>query len=282
MSVLRGDPTSEADLQELVGTSLSLSMAQPLHFYSVAKASPEYTLASYTGVTEFSPENQVVVVKSGTTLERLNKELAKAGQTIPYKVPMRLSMGDVELHALIDYNLPHALEAQCGTWRDWILGMRVVLADGSVRVCGSQAVKNVAGYDVQKLFIGARGTLGVISEVTLKTFPLRAVPSRETIDGRASGNHPHYIHRTTLSQFVALVEEAGDRLITADPCTGTVWASLAEHEELSRAEGDWVIRSGCGTRNLQITDPIQIRLMKRAKEIFDPTGKLNPGGMGIF
>lgn len=280
---MAADPTSEAEIQEMVRTATSLSMGQPLGAYSiVSRVPPVPTLASYAGITDFSPEDQVVVVKSGTTLGRLNKELAKAEQTIPHKMPLRLSIGDVQMGALIDYNLPHALEAQCGTWRDWILGMRVVLADGSVRVCGSKAVKNVAGYDAQKLFVGARGTLGLISEVTLRTFPLRAVPRRQTIDGRASGNHPHYIHRTIRSRFSELIDEAGDRLVSGDPCTATVWANLEPGDELSRVKGDWVIRSGCDEKNLQLTDPTQIRLMKRAKEIFDPTGKLNPGEMGIF
>src|SRR5476651_1570951 len=79
----------------------------------------------------------------------------------------------------IAFNLPHTLQAQYGSWRDWILGMRVVQADGTFAKCGSKAVKNVAGYDVQKLMIGARGTLGLIAEVTLRTFPVKALPASE-------------------------------------------------------------------------------------------------------
>jgi FAD/FMN-containing dehydrogenase len=235
-----------------------------------------------TGIVDFSPEDQVVTVRTGTMLGVLQTELARHGQCIPHKFPLRFNNGEEEIGNLIDFNLPHALEGLCGTWRDWILGMRVILADGKVCTCGSHAVKNVAGYDVQKLFIGARGTLGIISQITLRTYPVKAVPQRPSILGTDNGNHPIYIHRTTRDRLEALISEAGPKMKSADPITGTIWAGLAPDEQLSRQQGDWILRSMCGEKNLELTDPTQIRLMKRAKEIFDPTYKLNPGEMGIF
>src|SRR5205085_5829061 len=59
-----------------------------------------------------------------------------------------------------------------GTVRDYVIGMAVLLADGRMIHSGGKVVKNVAGYDLMKLFIGSRGSLGVIVEVTFKVLPL--------------------------------------------------------------------------------------------------------------
>src|SRR5208337_3583502 len=61
-------------------------------------------------------------------------------------------------------------EGLTGKFRDWVLGLTVLTADGAVVKCGSKAVKSVAGYDLQKLFLGARHSLGVITQLTLRTY----------------------------------------------------------------------------------------------------------------
>ena len=134
------------------------------------------SLDDYTGVIEHDVDDQVVVVRAGTPLLELQYELGKVGQCIPIPtLEPPQAMATATIYApLIDeigYNLPHGLFGQCGSWRDWILGMKVVQPDGTVVKCGSKAVKNVAGYDVQKLMIGARGTLGLIAN----RFPPRSL-----------------------------------------------------------------------------------------------------------
>jgi glycolate oxidase FAD binding subunit len=62
-----------------------------------------------------------------------------------------------------------------GTARDWVLGMRVALPDGERIHCGGKVIKNVSGYDMNKLFIGSLGTLGIVTEVTFKLLPLPGV-----------------------------------------------------------------------------------------------------------
>src|SRR5579862_2352388 len=267
-------------------------------------------LSKFDGVLEFSPSDQVVKVgvhtsingqvlleEDGTTTEifgTLQQELAKHGQCIPFARPVAQPGIDYLLnqsgHTVGDglaVNRPHPLEAQCGSWRDWVLGMTVVLADGTIAKTGSKAVKNVAGYDVHELMIGARDTLGVIVDVTLRTFPMQALPEPEIVVGPAWNKRelgakpkPMWTQRVCRSSFVEALEAAKPNLAFADPASSTLWCWLdSPDQELPRYPGDWVIRSGCGEKNLQFTDPTQIRLMKRAKEIFDPFHKLNPGEM---
>ena len=73
---------------------------------------------------------------------------------------------------LLATNLSGPLRHRYGTARDWLLGMRVVHADGSVSKSGGRVVKNVSGYDMHKLYVGSLGTLGVIAEATFKVAPL--------------------------------------------------------------------------------------------------------------
>jgi hypothetical protein len=241
--------------------------------------------------------DQVVVVRGKVMLGHLQAALAEAGQCIPHGNDFadladlhRSPMAGV-LPALA-YKFPHVLEAQCGSWRDWVLGMTVVLADGTVAKGGSQAVKNVAGYDVHKLFIGDRSTLGIACEVILRTFPISAIPKaevevgptgRQWLDNPSENPRwPKWIQRTKPSDFAAAVRSAGDRLLCADHASSTLWAIVPPEETLDRFPDDWILRAYCDAKNLEFADPTQIRLMKRTKDIFDPTHKLNPGEMGIF
>src|ERR1044072_444261 len=262
-------------LRDRIAGSESVTLTSSLdHFSEVEIPSDAVSLETLSGVVEFSPADQVVVVRSGTLLSDLNNELSQAGHTIPHLFPPRCLLPDAPLHALVDYNLPHLLEAQCGAWRDWVLGMRVILADGTECKCGSKAVKNVAGYDVQKLFIGARASLGVITELTLKTFPLRAMPSSVAEYGDVSADGTVTIHRTLRNRFAALREELGSRLICRDSETATLWGALAPNEGLSRIADDWVIRAGCGRANLGVFSAAQSEFMVRAKQLIEPTHKL--------
>ena len=241
----------------------------------------------YSGVIEHDVDDQVVVVRAGTTVTQLQSELAKVNQCLPYAMfEPQLAQATAHFYgSLIDeigFNLPHGLSAQCGSWRDWVLGMRVVTADGTIAKCGSKAVKNVAGYDVQKLMIGARGTLGLTAEVTLKTFPLKALPKPEMqFFPGAEVKAANWIQRVLPTDFQKAVSAHEPHLIAVDPCSCVLWAAAPGTESLQRFSEDWVVRAGVGERNLEFTDLTVIKLMARAKQLFDPENKLNPGEMGI-
>lgn len=239
---------------------------------------PQLELRRLSGIIQHDVADQIVVVRAGTGLEELNAALAKAGQCLPIgHLPLPSPLGSVG--GAIALNLPHLREGQVGAWRDWIVGMTVVMADGKVVKGGSKAVKNVAGYDVQKLFIGARGTLGVMTEVILRTFPLKALPA------------PQVVTRGTLRPFRLLIQRVPPKAFEAafaqyenaigEPATGTIWANLEQERKPQRFEGDWILRALTGENNLRIEDPTALRLMRRAKDLFDPTHKLNPGEMGF-
>jgi hypothetical protein len=160
--------------------------------------------------------------------------------------------------------------------------MKVMLADGTVVTAGARTVKSVAGYDLHKLMIGARGTLGIVLEVFLRAYPIRAITATRWRPTRHQGFFPNlpgggWIQQTLASDFQKAVERAGERVVAVDPASSVFWATLAPHEDLPRYRGDWVLRAHAGDKNIVITDPVLRTFMIRAKHEFDPSGKLNPG-----
>jgi glycolate oxidase FAD binding subunit len=115
------------------------------------------------------PEDMIVTVETGIPLAKLQEELAKKGQRIPLDLPPDK---DLTLGEAIDRDLWGALKLRHGSFRDWVLGSTVVRFDGKAVKDGGIVVKNVTGYDLSKLYIGARGALGIIVRVNLKLAPV--------------------------------------------------------------------------------------------------------------
>ncbi len=122
-----------------------------------------------TSAIEHIPTDMTVTANAGLTLAALQAELAKGGQWLPIDPP---SPGGLTLAGLLAHNLSGPRRFGYGTIRDYVIGLRVQLADGRTIKTGGKVVKNVAGYDLQKLFIGAGNSLGQIVEATFKLRPL--------------------------------------------------------------------------------------------------------------
>lgn len=119
-------------------------------------------------VLHYEPDDLTIGVEAGMTLAELQTLLATHRQQFPLDVDQadRETLGGLIATAADD---PQQLGY--GSLRDLVLGLTIVQVDGTVIRVGGQVVKNVSGYDLTKLFIGSYGTLGIISEVRLRTFP---------------------------------------------------------------------------------------------------------------
>jgi FAD/FMN-containing dehydrogenase len=113
-----------------------------------------------------APTDMTVTVDAAMTLVALQTELAKAGQWLPLDPPKPATLREI-----LDRNESGPRRFGYGTIREYVIGLKVELADGRLVKSGGQVVKNVAGYDLQKLFIGSGGTLGIAREVTFKLRP---------------------------------------------------------------------------------------------------------------
>jgi len=119
-------------------------------------------------IVEYEPADLTVTCQAGISINDLWNALREAGQMTPFGPPWSEFP---TIGGLLAANYaPHMREAY-GTPRDFTIGMRVVTADGRITRAGGKVVKNVAGYDLCKLYIGSLGTLGVIVEATFKLVP---------------------------------------------------------------------------------------------------------------
>jgi glycolate oxidase subunit GlcD len=133
-------------------------------------------------IIEHEPADLVAITEAGTTLQDFNEQLGRNGQWLPIDPPdhpkSRVTIGGV-----VATGLGGAQQVGYGPPRRHVIGMKVVLSDGNLIKVGGRVVKNVAGYDLSKLFTGSYGTLGVIAEVNFKLRPIPAATTTVLVTG---------------------------------------------------------------------------------------------------
>jgi FAD/FMN-containing dehydrogenase len=132
-------------------------------------------LSNLRSMIEHAPEDMTATVEAGMTLANFQAALRKHGQWVPLDPPRSAA---TTIGEILARDLSGPRRCGYGTAREYVIGMRVVIGSGELIKAGGKVVKNVAGYDLCRLFIGARHSLGIIVEATFK---LRPVPELETI-----------------------------------------------------------------------------------------------------
>lgn len=128
----------------------------------------ELRMTALDRVIEHTAADMVVTVEAGIPLEALQEHLAKSGQFLPLD-PFN-SPGHT-VGGLLAGGWTGPLRLRYGSARDFLIGIRVALPDGKLASAGGRVVKNVSGYDLMKLHVGALGSLGVIVAASFKVFP---------------------------------------------------------------------------------------------------------------
>ena len=129
----------------------------------------ELSTSRLVGVIDHVPADLTVTVAAGTPLADLRAALGRAGQFIALDPP---HAREATVGGVIAANSNGFWRARHGGVRDLLIGTQIALADGTVVRAGGRVVKNVAGYDLDKLLVGSFGTLGVILEATFKVLPV--------------------------------------------------------------------------------------------------------------
>jgi glycolate oxidase FAD binding subunit len=148
------------------GGGTAMSLGNPPRRYDVA-----IKTTGLNRLIEHDHANLTATVQSGMTRNALQAALAPQKQFIAIDppIPERSTVGGI-----IAANLNGPRRSSYGSVRDLVIGMKVVLASGEIVKAGGKVVKNVAGYDMCKLFIGSLGTLGIVTEITLRVTPIPA------------------------------------------------------------------------------------------------------------
>lgn len=179
-------------------------------------------LSRLNRVIDYQPGDLTVTVEAGITLEKLQQELAAARQFVPLESPVRTSStaGGTLSTASVG-PMAHAY----GPPRDWLIGIGVVGADGTETKAGGRVVKNVTGYDLNKLYTGSLGTLGVIVEASFKVSPLQPeecllIAPFPSMENAVSAGQTLLANPAGPASYAALTQGLALRLLSSPDVTG--------------------------------------------------------------
>ena len=216
------------------------------------------SLARLDRVLAHEPEDLTLSVECGARLDALNTILRPHGQFIPLD-PARSAVSTIG--GLIATGAAGPYRARYGTMRDLLLGLTVVRANGTIVKGGGRVVKNVTGYDIPKLHVGALGTLGVVVEAHLRLHPRPAeertwafaFPSAE-----AALDAALEIRDTTvvLSRCQILTDGALRSLGETGPPPAALALTIGSVSEAVRAQGVTVAEIGAraGSQAIEVAD----------------------------
>lgn len=169
-----------SDLSEVIQQQIlhAVDNQQPLNilggntksFLYQAQSAETLSLREHQGIVNYQPTELVVTAYAGTKLSELQTMLAEYNQRLPFDPP---HFGDnATLGGAIATGLSGSIRPFTGSARDYVLGCKIINGKGQVMQFGGQVMKNVAGYDVSRLMVGAMGSLGVLLEISLKVLPI--------------------------------------------------------------------------------------------------------------
>ena len=202
-------------------------------------------------IVEHEAGDLTATVEAGIRLSALAAELAPHRQMLALDPP-----GDPTVGACVAANLSGPRRHRYGTARDLVLGVTVVLADGTVVSSGGKVVKNVAGYDLGKLLCGSLGKLGLIARVSLRLHPRPPAARTLVVPVESASGAQHAalaVHRSTLVPSavdllwpggLALLLEGSERAAAAELMRaeellggaedGEIWRAVAERQLASK------------------------------------------------
>lgn len=202
-------------------------------------------VSGHRGIVDYQPQELVITARSGTPLSDVIETLAEHNQILPFDPP--LFSGKATLGGTLACNLSGPVRPFSGSIRDAVLGVQLINGKCERLNFGGKVMKNVAGYDVSRLQAGALGTLGVLTEVSLKVLPrtektmslryeMSAQDAIETMNRRAGEPKPLsgafwvddqlYLRLSGAASAVdsTVAQWGGERL----PATDTTWENLRD------------------------------------------------------
>lgn len=163
------------------------------------------TTAGLTGITLYEPGALTLVARAGTPLADIEAALAAENQMLAFE-PMDHrnllgSEGRSTIGGVVAANVSGPRRVQVGACRDFVLGVRFVDGAGTVIKNGGRVMKNVTGYDLTKLMAGSRGTLGVLTEISMKVLPRPDASASLLLTGLGIGDAVRAMSEAMKSPF---------------------------------------------------------------------------------
>ncbi|MBL9213901.1 MAG: FAD-binding protein [Opitutaceae bacterium] len=165
-------PASLAELQDAVRAAprvLAVGAGTKPRLAAAADGTRRISTVRLRGITEYEPDEYTFTALAGTPVREIAAALADRGQYLPFDPP--LAAAGATLGGTVAAGLSGPGRFRYGGLRDFILGVRFVDGDGRLLRMGGKVVKNAAGFDLPKFFVGSAGRFGVLGELTFKVFP---------------------------------------------------------------------------------------------------------------
>ena len=205
------------------GRTLRLRGGGSKDFWGQSLSGEVLDTRAYQGIVSYEPSELVVTARCGTPLAELEAALAEKGQCLAFEPP---HFGEgATVGGMVAAGLSGPARATAGAVRDYVLGARFINGLGEHLTFGGQVMKNVAGYDVSRLMAGSWGTLGLITEVSLKVLPVAPAEATLMIAGLAQGPALGLLHRWG-GQPLPLNASAWLRDPTAQPVSDYLFVRL--------------------------------------------------------
>jgi glycolate oxidase FAD binding subunit len=261
------------------------------HFYGqpmVSDTQPAYPLsvAQLSGIVDYAPSELVMTAFAGTTLEKIHATLAVEKQCLGFEPPAYVWSGDklATLGGAVATGLSGIGRPFQGSVRDATLGLHMVDGRGEYLKFGGQVIKNVAGFDVSRLMVGSRGTLGVLAQISIKVMPMPEVTetlvfdinhalSIETMNRWQSQSLPisamvsvgerFYVRLSGLAPAVSFAKQKlGGELMQFDKAN-QFWRGINNHSHPfftppSDTHGLWRLSVASHTPNIQLDEAVCI------------------------
>jgi glycolate oxidase FAD binding subunit len=243
------EPTTVAEAAELMRRATDEGQS-----VSIERAGGDVVISTsrLSRLLEHEPGDLTCIVEAGMRLSELQERLGRHGQVLMLDPP-----GDPTIGACLAAGLSGPRRHRYGAMRDLVLGVTVVLGDGTVAHSGGRVVKNVAGYDLGKLFCGSHGRLGLIAAVALRLHPRPVAAGSLSVKTANPEEAQRLVQRALRSQLVPsaldllwpgrllLLFEGSERAVAALLETaqtvlsggeedGGAWQELAERQAAAR------------------------------------------------
>jgi glycolate oxidase FAD binding subunit len=213
------------------------------------------------GITSYEPSELVVTARAGTPLAELEAALADQGQCLPFEPPHfdlqnngHAAGSAATVGGMVAAGLSGPARASVGGVRDYLLGVQLLNGRGERLTFGGQVMKNVAGYDVSRLMAGAMGTLGLITDVSLKVLPVAPMEATlvfELDQTQALAqlhrwgaqplplNASCWVHDDTIAQDLLFVRLRGAVAAVESACQKMLHNAPAKRMDNAVAAPDW-------------------------------------------
>jgi len=217
-AALLAEASSRGEAVECVGAGTWLSWGRP-----AARFDRIVSTARLSGIEAHEPADLVLTARAGTPLEALRAAAASANQAVPFDPP---ALPGATLGAAVALGEAGPLRTAWGTPRDNVLGLDLVTGDGRVLRLGGRVVKNVAGYDLVRLVVGSRGTLGLITRIHIRLWPAPAQDHTFVAFAAKPEALLSFAHEVVLPALPAALELLGPATARAIGLAEPTWALL--------------------------------------------------------